>query len=107
MKQKYLYGITALMLIIGVLTYYIKEQSRDYGHKVVVCVPVYGQSLALGEEAVRITNCIVCLHRKRSSQIILHRIAYRLQSPLCCQWRTDEERKQTWSKRQSSRFSPT
>ena len=25
-------------------------------HKVVVCIPVYGQSLALGEEAVLITN---------------------------------------------------
>ena len=27
-----------------------------YGHKVVVCIPVYGQSYALGEEAKRITN---------------------------------------------------
>lgn len=29
---------------------------RGYGHKVVVCIPVYGQSYALGEEAVRITD---------------------------------------------------
>ena len=55
MKHKYLYGIIALMLIIGIL-YYIKDHTMDYGHRVVVCVPVYGQSLALGEEAVRITN---------------------------------------------------
>lgn len=27
-----------------------------YGHKVVMCIPVYGQSYALGEEAQRITN---------------------------------------------------
>ena len=25
-------------------------------HKTVICVPVYGQSLALGEEAIRITD---------------------------------------------------
>lgn len=29
---------------------------RGFGHKVVVCIPVYGQSYALGEEAQRITN---------------------------------------------------
>ena len=29
---------------------------RGFGHKVVVCIPVYGQSYALGEEAVRITD---------------------------------------------------
>ena len=28
----------------------------DYGQKVVICIPVYGQSYALGEEAIRITN---------------------------------------------------
>jgi hypothetical protein len=27
-----------------------------YEHKTVICIPVYGQSLALGEEAVRITD---------------------------------------------------
>lgn len=29
---------------------------RGFGHKVVVCIPVYGQSYALGEEAVCITD---------------------------------------------------
>lgn len=24
---------------------------KDYDHKTVICIPVYGQSLALGEEA--------------------------------------------------------
>ena len=35
---------------------YDKLSSKDYGHKVVICIPVYGQSLALGEEALRITD---------------------------------------------------
>ncbi len=34
----------------------IKEGTTDYGHKVVICIPIYGQSLALGEEAERITD---------------------------------------------------
>jgi hypothetical protein len=29
---------------------------QTYEHKTVMCIPVYGQSLALGEEAIRITN---------------------------------------------------
>lgn len=32
------------------------KPSKDAGHKVVLCIPVYGQSLALGEEAVRMTD---------------------------------------------------
>jgi len=35
---------------------YKDYRDNNYAHKVVVCVPVYGQSLALGEEAVRITD---------------------------------------------------
>ena len=29
---------------------------QEYEHKTIICIPVYGQSLALGEEAIRITN---------------------------------------------------
>ena len=29
---------------------------QGYEHKTVVCIPVYGQSYALGEEAIRITD---------------------------------------------------
>lgn len=36
--------------------YYIKEKTTKYEHRTVLCIPVYGQSYALGEEAVRITD---------------------------------------------------
>jgi hypothetical protein len=35
---------------------YKSRQNKRYGNRVVICVPVYGQSYALGEEAIRITN---------------------------------------------------
>ena len=35
---------------------YKSRQAKRYGNRVVICVPVYGQSYALGEEATRITN---------------------------------------------------
>lgn len=35
---------------------YNKVCIKDYGHKVVVCIPVYVQSYALGEEAIRLTD---------------------------------------------------
>ena len=57
MKRVFKVLLVAVILIVGYYTYlYIKEKTTDYGHKVVVCIPVYGQSLALGEEAVRITD---------------------------------------------------
>lgn len=47
-------------LIIGFAIYTIVVISHNRctleGHKTVICIPVYGQSLALGEEAVRITD---------------------------------------------------
>ena len=36
--------------------YYIKEKTTKYEHRTVLCIPVYGQSYALGEEAIRITD---------------------------------------------------
>lgn len=57
MKRVFKVLLVAVILIVGYFTYlYIKEKTTDYGHKVVVCIPVYGQSLALGEEAIRITD---------------------------------------------------
>lgn len=48
MKAKILY----LFLLLTVLT----GCHESYPHKTVVCIPVYGQSLALGEEATRMTD---------------------------------------------------
>jgi hypothetical protein len=57
MKQTFKIVLVLVAIIIGYYTYsFIKEETTDYGHKVVICIPVYGQSLALGEEAVRITD---------------------------------------------------
>lgn len=36
--------------------HYIKEKTTKYEHRTVLCIPVYGQSYALGEEAIRITD---------------------------------------------------
>ena len=44
-----------LLLFIITLLFAACVQKPE-GHKVVVCIPVYGQSLALGEEAERITD---------------------------------------------------
>ena len=48
MKTKYF----IYTLFIGMLI----SCHQEYEHKTVICIPVYGQSLALGEEAVRITD---------------------------------------------------
>lgn len=57
--KKYAYKFILLVCIVAIAIYsysiYIKN-TTDYGKKVVLCIPVYGQSYALGEEAVRITN---------------------------------------------------
>ena len=56
-KALFKIAIIFLLAIIGYYTYlYIKEKTTVYDHKVVVCIPVYGQSYALGEEAIRITD---------------------------------------------------
>ena len=48
------------ILIMGFAVYFVVVISHNRctleGHKTVICIPVYGQSLALGEEAARITD---------------------------------------------------
>lgn len=57
--MKYLYRLAS---IVCFLVFYwdaylfIKEKTTKYEHRTVLCIPVYGQSYALGEEAIRITN---------------------------------------------------
>lgn len=75
---KYKYGIYILLgILISGVFYYIYNQvhSNDYGHKVVVCIPVYGQSYALGEEATRITN-FDSLRIKYNGRIITEKLDY-------------------------------
>ena len=47
----------------------------DYGQKVVICIPVYGQSYALGEEAIRITN-FDSLRIKYDNRIVTEQLDY-------------------------------
>lgn len=47
----------------------------NYGHKVVICVPVYGQSYALGEEATRITD-FDSLRIKYNGRIVTEKLDY-------------------------------
>ena len=44
------------MLLFFCFYNYYKNRNTLEGKKVVLCIPVYGQSLALGEEAIRITD---------------------------------------------------
>lgn len=57
MKLRHKFSVILVVLIICQALYiYNKVGKRGFGHKVVICIPVYGQSYALGEEATRITN---------------------------------------------------
>ena len=56
--RKILIAIGILIVTFGIYTIavIIHDQPTLEGHKTVICIPVYGQSYALGEEAKRITN---------------------------------------------------
>ena len=58
MKRIFIILLFAVPIIVfGYYSFfYLINENRIQGHKVVLCIPVYGQSLALGEEAVRITD---------------------------------------------------
>jgi hypothetical protein len=76
--NKYKYGIYILfgIVVVGFTLYiYNKVSPKDYGHKVVVCIPVYGQSYALGEDATRITN-FDSLRIKYNGRIVTEKLDY-------------------------------
>ena len=50
-----LHSCTPVLLILTIVLL-LTGCRRSYEHRTVVCIPVYGQSLALGEEAQRITD---------------------------------------------------
>ena len=57
--MKYLYrafAVICVIIICSIIYYNVKNQNTLTGHRVVLCIPIYGQSLALGEEAIRITD---------------------------------------------------
>ena len=57
MRRFYLLATLVCICVFAWATYnYIKEKTTKYEHRTVLCIPVYGQSFALGEEAIRITN---------------------------------------------------
>lgn len=49
-------GILVICFAIYTVAVIIHDRPTLEGHKTVICIPVYGQSYALGEEAKRITN---------------------------------------------------
>lgn len=53
--RKLIFIICSIAICIWGYSRFYNKQVLE-GHKVVVCIPVYGQSLALGEEAIRITD---------------------------------------------------
>ena len=78
MKKKrytFIFLIAVLIVLFGYIFYQYKGCQKDYGHKVVVCIPVYGQSYALGEEAQRITN-FDSLRIKYNGRIVTEKLDY-------------------------------
>lgn len=69
--------ILIVVVILSVFSYYTYNKSypHNYGHKVVVCIPVYGQSYALGEEATRITD-FDSLRIKFKGRIVTEKLDY-------------------------------
>lgn len=75
LKRWFYYGLSVLFVFFIFYYFYNKVETKDYGHKVVVCIPVYGQSYALGEEATRITN-FDSLRIKYNGRIVTEKLDY-------------------------------
>lgn len=63
------------MLLFFCFYNYYKNRNTLEGKKVVLCIPVYGQSLALGEEAIRITD-FDSLRIKYDGRIVTENLDY-------------------------------
>lgn len=76
MKRRFWqYSVLCAVLVCIAVFIYNKVEKEDYGHKVVVCIPVYGQSYALGEEATRITD-FDSLRIKYNGRIVTEKLDY-------------------------------
>ena len=75
--KKILLLIFIFIVCISAVTYvsYIPTEPELKGKKTVLCIPVYGQSLALGEEAIRITD-FDSLRTKYDGRIITENLDY-------------------------------
>ena len=75
--RKVLIALGILIICFAIYTIAIITHDRCTleGHKTVICIPVYGQSLALGEEAVRITD-FDSLKLKYNGRIVTECIDY-------------------------------
>lgn len=74
--MKRLFWFLYIIGVLGLACYiYNKVSRKNYGHKVVVCIPVYGQSYALGEEATRITD-FDSLRIKYNGRIVTEQLDY-------------------------------
>ena len=69
--------VVLIVLALFYITFFLynKVCLRCYGHKVVICIPVYGQSYALGEEAKRITD-FDSLRIKYNGRIVTEKLDY-------------------------------
>ncbi len=68
-------GILIICFAIYTIAIITHDRCTLEGHKTVICIPVYGQSLALGEEAVRITD-FDSLKLKYNGRIVTECIDY-------------------------------
>ena len=75
MSRCWLIFLGCLLLICVPVILYIVVDAKSYDHKVVVCIPVYGQSYALGEEATRITD-FDSLRIKYNGRIVTEKLDY-------------------------------
>lgn len=76
MKQLKSYSVVVLVSVLFLLYLVFREDDhRDMGSKVLICIPVYGQSYALGEEAIRLTN-FDSLRIKYNGRIVTEKLDY-------------------------------
>ena len=68
-------GILIVCFAIYTVAIIIHDRPTLEGHKTVICIPIYGQSYALGEEAKRITN-YDSLRIKYDGRIVTEKMNY-------------------------------
>jgi hypothetical protein len=72
---KWLTVVGVFFVLFSLFCLFSEEKSMDEKCKTVVCIPVYGQSYALGEEAARITN-FDSIRIKYNGRIVTEKLDY-------------------------------